>query len=79
MRPEDDADNFDGIIDEVRIYDYGLSAQEVAWLATDGTGIVSFQSIANLKDDEQPGERVVNFRDLCILGDDWLVQELFPR
>ena len=79
MRPEDEDDEFEGMIDDVRIYNYGLSAQEVAWLATGGTGIVEVQSIANLVNDEQPGDRAVNFRDLCILGDDWLVQQMFPR
>jgi hypothetical protein len=75
--PEDDK-SFRGLIDDVRLYDRALSAEEIAWLASDGIGIVSVQSIANLVNDEDLGERAVNFRDLAVLGDDWLVQELFP-
>jgi hypothetical protein len=78
MRPDDEDNEFEGMIDDVRIYNYGLSQAEVAWLATDGTGILEVQSIANLISDEPPGKRAVNLRDLAILADDWLVQELFP-
>jgi hypothetical protein len=70
---------FEGIIDEVRLYDRALSAEEIAWFASDGIGIVSVQSIANLIDGEGLGNKVVNFRDLAILADDWLVEQLYPR
>jgi hypothetical protein len=39
---------FRGTIDDVRVYNYGLSAAEVGYLASDGTGMVSVQSVANL-------------------------------
>ena len=75
----DDTDNFKGIIDDVRIYNYGLSAEEIGWLASDGTGLVLMQSsVANLVNDEDLGDRAVSFRDFAILGDDWLKQELYP-
>jgi hypothetical protein len=78
MRPDDEDNEFEGMIDDVRIYDYGLPQAEVAWLATGGTGILEVQSIANLINDEPAGKRAVNLRDLAILADDWLVQELYP-
>ncbi|MHC4708749.1 MAG: LamG domain-containing protein [Planctomycetota bacterium] len=77
LDPEDDK-SFRGLIDEVRLYDRALSAEEIAWLASDGIGTVSVQSIANLVNDEDLGERAVNFRDFAILADDWLKQELYP-
>jgi hypothetical protein len=54
-------------------------AVEVAWLASDGTGLVSVQSIAELIDDEPPGERAVNFRDLAELGKSWFEERLYPE
>jgi hypothetical protein len=71
--------SFAGLIDEVRLYDRALSAEEIAWLASDGIGTVSVQSIANLIDGEALGKKAVNFRDLAILADDWLVQQMYPR
>jgi hypothetical protein len=76
---DNDRAPFVGTIDDVRVYDYGLSAEEIAWLATDGKGIFEIQSVANLYDDEDVGERVVNFKDLAKLAKDWLKEELFPQ
>jgi hypothetical protein len=66
---------FDGIIDDVRVYDRGLTAAEIGYLASDGTGIVEEEFIANLIDPEGPGERAVNMRDFAILADEWLMRE----
>jgi hypothetical protein len=75
----DNSDNpFVGMIDDVRVYDYGLSAEEVMWLATDGTGIVALQSVANLYNDEDPGERVVNFKDFAKLAATWRDETNWP-
>jgi hypothetical protein len=75
--PEDD--RFVGIIDDVRIYDYGLSADEVEWLASDGTGLVSMRPlIANVVNDEPLGERAVNLRDFAALAVEWLEEEKWP-
>jgi hypothetical protein len=70
---------FEGIIDDVRVYDYGLSEPEIGYLASGGTGIVTVQSVANLVNDEPLGERAVNFRDFDILADAWLEQKLWPE
>ena len=77
-RSDDDDREVEGTIDDVRVYDYGLSAEEIAYLASDGTGIVAVQSIANLYNDEDLGERAVNFRDLAKLASGWRDEELWP-
>jgi len=57
-----------GVIDDVRIYSYGLSAEQVLYLATDGTGYFPLQQrTANLFEDEK-----INFHDLAVLGKEWL-------
>ncbi|MHC4665339.1 MAG: LamG domain-containing protein [Planctomycetota bacterium] len=70
---------FKGIVDDVRIYDYALSAGEIAWLATDGTGYRRLRSPANLYDLELPGEKSVNFRDIALLIEEhWLEEKKWP-
>lgn len=76
---DEDRAPFIGTIDDIRVYDYGLSAQEIAWLASDGIGTFSVQSIANLVNDEPLGDRAVNFRDFDKLADAWLEQKLWPE
>jgi hypothetical protein len=78
-KPGGEDDRFVGVIDDVQVYDYGLSAQEVAYLASDGTGTVRLQSVANLVNDEPLGKRVVNFKDFDKLADSWLEEELWPQ
>ncbi|MHC4708036.1 MAG: LamG domain-containing protein, partial [Planctomycetota bacterium] len=68
-----------GTIDDVRVYDYGLSQEEVRYLATDGTGILAVQSIANLVYDEALGQGAVNLRDFAELAAQWLEEELYPQ
>ncbi|MHC4644646.1 MAG: LamG domain-containing protein [Planctomycetota bacterium] len=75
-----DADDrpFRGAVDEVRVYDRALSAAEVAWLATDGSGYVSLGSRVNLYDEEPVDSKVVNFRDMAVLAGSWLEEKLWP-
>jgi len=68
---------FDGLIDDVRVYDRALSRAEIAWLASDGTGMILLTSEANLFDGEDP--EAINFRDLDVLLDSWLVERLWPE
>ncbi|MHC4499425.1 MAG: LamG domain-containing protein, partial [Planctomycetota bacterium] len=78
-RPEELDDTFKGAIDEVRIYNYALDANEIAWLATDGTGYRRLRSQVNLYDLEEEGYKSVNFRDLAVLIDEhWLDVILWP-
>jgi hypothetical protein len=68
---------FKGAADDVRVYDYGLTAAEVAYLATEGTGYVPLLSPANIYDEEPMGSRIVNLNDYAIVADMWLVTEGF--
>ncbi len=66
---------YDGAIDDFRIYDYALSAAEVAHVATRGTGLLPQppDSPADLNADG-----TVNFRDLALLATQWLQNNLWP-
>jgi hypothetical protein len=69
-------EKFKGTIDDVRIYDYGLSQAEVAWLATDGTGYVALTSPYNIYSGESP--EVVNMKDFAELMYYWGDEKLWP-
>jgi hypothetical protein len=75
---DDDRAPFVGTIDDVRIYDYALSAEEVGYLASDGTGIVEVRSVANLYEAEDFGKGVINFKDFTILAEFWRDEVLWP-
>jgi len=66
---------YDGAIDDFRIYDYALSQPEVAYIATNGTGIFDqpLMSPADLSADGR-----INFKDFAILADNWLNERLWP-
>jgi hypothetical protein len=66
---------FFGKIDDVQVYDYALTDQEVAWLATEGTGYVPLRTPTNLY---ETGALVVNFKDYAVLMASWLDEQLFP-
>jgi hypothetical protein len=68
---------FEGVIDDVRVYDYGLSQAEVAWLATQGTGYMPLNSPYNIYYGEAP--EVVNMKDFAVLMDSWLEEKLWPE
>ncbi|MHC4337015.1 MAG: LamG domain-containing protein, partial [Planctomycetota bacterium] len=76
---EDDRVPFEGTIDDVRVYNYALSAEEVAYIATDETGIFTVQSAANLYNLEDLGDRAVNLRDFAELAKGWLERKLWPE
>ncbi len=71
-------DNLIGEIDSFRIYNYVLSAPEVMYLATNGTGVRPIVSRANLYNQELPGSRAVNFKDFAVLVDAWLEKLYWP-
>jgi hypothetical protein len=71
-----DSGRFRGGIDDVRVYDRGLSRAEVAYLASEGTGEVILDSQANLYSGESP--EVINIRDVAVLLDSWLVEKFWP-
>jgi hypothetical protein len=66
------------------VYDYALSAEEVAYLASDGDGCLTIP----LPTDEQkanlyssgilPRNEIVNFYDFAVLAQQWRLQTLWP-
>jgi hypothetical protein len=66
-----------GRLDDFRVYDYPLSAEEVAYIATRGTGqiFVPVVSAANIK---SSSPQIVNFDDLALMVDEWLTTKLWP-
>jgi hypothetical protein len=77
-RSDDDDRGFVGTIDDVRVYDYGLSAEEIAYITTDETGIFAVQSVANLHKDTL-GNDSVNLKDFAKLARTWLEVKLWPE
>jgi len=66
---------YDGTIDDFRIYDYALSAEESAYIATGGSGVLDrpIMSPADLNGDER-----IDFEDFAVLASMWLEQRLWP-
>lgn len=66
---------YDGLIDDFRIYNYALSESEVAYVATNGTGIFEQPLLipADLNDDDR-----IDFSDFAILADHWLENQFWP-
>ncbi|MHC4726992.1 MAG: LamG domain-containing protein [Planctomycetota bacterium] len=66
---------YDGLIDDFQIYDYALSQSEIAYAATNGTGIFDLPLISpvDLNDDN-----IIDFKDFAILADNWLDKNLWP-
>ncbi|HUT29408.1 MAG TPA: LamG domain-containing protein, partial [Sedimentisphaerales bacterium] len=75
--PDANESAFEGTIDDVRVYNYGLSQAEVAWLATDGTGVYQLSSLVNLVSGEDP--EVINLKDFARMMESWLDEKLWPE
>jgi hypothetical protein len=58
------------------VYDWGLSQAQVAWFATDGSGVILLDSTANLIYGEDP--EVINFRDFAKIFEYWGNEEFWP-
>ncbi|MHC4753300.1 MAG: LamG domain-containing protein, partial [Planctomycetota bacterium] len=72
---------FNGALDEVRIYNRGLSEAEIAYVISDGapTLHVPVISVADLYDQEPEGSKALNFKDFAVLADEWLDEQLWPE
>jgi len=68
-----------GAIDDVRIYNVALSDENVAYIATQGSGYVPLLAPVNIYDAEAAGSKAVNFKDLAELMTAWLEQKLWPQ
>jgi hypothetical protein len=72
--------HFPGDVDEVRVYSYVLSDEEIAYLAVKGGAqlYIPLVSPANLYDNEPNGLKWINFRDHAIISGSWLDEVLWP-
>ncbi len=66
---------YDGLLDDFRIYDYPLTGPEIAFAATNGTGIFD-QDLMSPADFN--ADRKIDFKDFAILANYWLEKRLFP-
>ncbi len=66
-----------GRIDDVRVYDYALSAEEIAYIATDGTGsiFIPMGSVANLY---SSSPEIIDFKDYAEMASQWLERKHWP-
>jgi hypothetical protein len=78
-KDEDGDDAWDGLIDEVRVYDYALSGTEILSAMGLSGLYVPVTSQANISDEEPINSKKVNFKDLAVLADDWLQELLWPH
>jgi hypothetical protein len=71
---------FDGRIDDVRIYNYGLSQAEVAYIASDGAGSLHLPILldADVYKGEAAGNQLINFKDYALIADQYLEKVLWP-
>jgi hypothetical protein len=76
-RSDDTNRQFDGDIDDVRVYDRALTGAEVGYFASEGDGEVELDSEANLFTGE--AVEVINIRDAAVLLDHWLEEKLWPE
>jgi hypothetical protein len=75
-------ESYNGYIDEVRIYNRDLNQPEICYLADptpgDGKLTVPPASLADVYKGEPEGEQFVNFKDLAMVAQKWLQQDMFP-
>ena len=66
---------YDGLIDDFRIYDYALSQPEVAYAATNGTGIFDqmLMTPADMNTDNK-----IDFEDFALMAENWLENQIWP-
>jgi hypothetical protein len=71
---------FFGKVDDVRIYNYALTAEEIAYVASAPThdGYMALDIPENIYDDEPAGQKAINLRDFAELMTAWLDQQLWP-
>ncbi|MFC1677820.1 LamG domain-containing protein, partial [Planctomycetota bacterium] len=68
-----------GSMDDVRVYDYPLDANEVIYIGFPAGRIVPiFERDCDLYQEEPFGERAINFKDFAMMVDTWLDWRLWP-
>ncbi|MBN2269847.1 MAG: hypothetical protein JXN61_04490 [Sedimentisphaerales bacterium] len=72
---------FDGLIDDVRIYNKALTEAEIASVMAGGTAVAQYHPVPspmNLTDPEAAGSRAVNFADFAVFMDEWAQKQFWP-
>ena len=66
---------YDGLIDDFRIYNYALTQPEIAYVATNGTGIFDqkLMTPADLN-----GNNKIDFADFALFAEHWLENQMWP-
>ena len=73
-----------GYLDDVRIYDRQLSEEEIMWLAGKRAPSRNYYAIlppaayADVYSPEAKGDKIVNFKDMAKLTQEWLESALWP-
>jgi hypothetical protein len=79
MAPE----SFYGYIDEVRVYKRTLEPNEIAYLADstpeDGLLWIAVPSPAEVYSEEPQGQKLINLKDVAVLANRWLTEQMYPR
>ncbi|MHC4623920.1 MAG: LamG domain-containing protein [Planctomycetota bacterium] len=81
-RPAGFDDTYKGLVDDFRIYDYGLSQAQVAYIVQGDAATtplyVPLESDADVYDEEPANSKAVNFRDFALIVQDWLDELMWP-
>ncbi len=81
MRPHIDRVYY-GYLDDVRVYDRQLSEEEIMWLvgktAPNYYAILPPAGYADIHSPEAKGDKIVNFKDMAKLAQEWLESKLWP-
>jgi hypothetical protein len=72
-------DEYTGLLDEFKVFDYALSQAEINNLASAGTGYIPLISALNLHDTEAAGLKAINTKDVAELLNHWLEEKLWPE
>jgi len=68
----------DGLLDDLRIYDYALSHEEVLYLTVAGGVVTSPLTQGLLTPSDATGDDIVNFYDLAKMAEFWLQAVVWP-
>jgi hypothetical protein len=73
---------FNGLIDDVRIYDKALSEAEIESVMSGGSAVTNYHAVEspmNVVDPEPIGQRAVNFSDFAVFLDSWGAGQAWPE
>jgi hypothetical protein len=81
---KDSGGSWEGLVDDVRVYEVALTAAEVQTVMNGGDVpvfdvYVPLTSVTNLSDEEPMNSKKINFKDFAVLADDWLKELLWPE